>query len=103
MTSLRHQLRHLEQENDDLHSSVRQLQATETDLRHQIERAQEQVVFIQQELEMAHEEHERDATRSMRHIARLTTQVRSYHHVLNHLCTVMGLPPILDDTSMGQT
>ncbi|CAI5703600.1 unnamed protein product [Peronospora effusa] len=89
---LREQLRHLEQENDDLQSCVRRLKATEEDLSHKIERAEEEAVFAQQELEICQENHEQSDSRSAEQIHDLTAKLQEYQNVVSRLLSVVGIP-----------
>ncbi|KAG7384415.1 hypothetical protein PHYPSEUDO_002603 [Phytophthora pseudosyringae] len=90
MVQLREQLRGLEQENDDLQSSVRRSEATQKDLTHQLERAQEQVVFAQQQIESLNEEHEQAATPSA--YRELTAKLDEYEGVMDRLLSATGIP-----------
>ncbi|CAI5735635.1 unnamed protein product [Peronospora farinosa] len=92
MAKLREQLRHLEQENDDLQSCVRRLKATEEDLSHKIERAEEEAVFAQQELEICQENHEQSDSRSAEQIHDLTAKLQEYQNVVSRLLSVVVIP-----------
>lgn len=92
VAQLREQLRHLEQENDDLQSSVRRLEATEEDLIHKLERAEEAAVFVQQELETFKQGHEQSATRSADQIRSLAAKLEEYETVVSCLLSVVGIP-----------
>ncbi|CAH0475236.1 unnamed protein product [Peronospora belbahrii] len=98
IAKLREQLRHLEQENDDLQSCVRRLKATEEDLSHKIERAEEEAVFAQQELEISQENYKQTASRSAEQVRDLTAKLQKYQNVVSCLLSVVGIPNVAGET-----
>ncbi|CAI5745029.1 unnamed protein product [Peronospora destructor] len=98
MAKLREQLRHLEQENDDLQSCVRRLEATEEDLSHKIERAEEEAVFAQQELEIFQENHEQSDSQSAKQIHELTAKLQEYQNMLKQMNSSSTHNENTDDT-----
>lgn len=92
VTQLRQRLQRLEQDNDDLQTSVRRLEATREDLDNTLEHAEEQLVFAQQEFDDFKDVAEETSKQLRDKIQDLTASLKIYHQTLFSCIVQTGVP-----------